>query len=70
MWGAEAAGQKGAQSRLRSSTGKGSSMGQGAAKQTRALLDYTTEKYVVTRNRKVGLIHRLLQLGILLYMLV
>ncbi|XP_055983366.1 P2X purinoceptor 5 isoform X1 [Sorex fumeus] len=45
-------------------------MGQGAAKQTRALLDYTTEKYVVTKNRKVGLIHRLLQLGILLYMLV
>nr|XP_003226866.2 PREDICTED: P2X purinoceptor 6 isoform X1 [Anolis carolinensis] len=32
-----------------------------------AFLDYKTEKFVLTRNRKVGLLHRLLQLGILAY---
>ncbi|XP_075710894.1 P2X purinoceptor 6 [Rhinoderma darwinii] len=30
-------------------------------------LDYKTEKYVLTKNRKIGVFHRLLQLGILFY---
>lgn len=34
-----------------------------------SLLDYKTEKYVVAKNRKVGLLYRLLQLGVLLYLL-
>ncbi|XP_042297393.1 P2X purinoceptor 6 [Sceloporus undulatus] len=33
------------------------------------LLDYKTEKFALTRNRKVGLLHRLIQLGILAYIL-
>ncbi|XP_056662911.1 P2X purinoceptor 5 isoform X5 [Monodelphis domestica] len=33
------------------------------------LLDYKTEKYVVVKNKKVGLLYRLLQLAILLYLL-
>ncbi|KAL8180584.1 UNVERIFIED_CONTAM: hypothetical protein K2H54_029131 [Gekko kuhli] len=33
------------------------------------LLDYKTEKFVLTRNRKVGVLHRLIQLGILGYIL-
>ncbi|KAH0625484.1 hypothetical protein JD844_015016 [Phrynosoma platyrhinos] len=32
------------------------------------LLDYKTEKFALTRNRKVGLLHRLIQLGILAYL--
>ncbi|XP_040857312.1 P2X purinoceptor 5 isoform X2 [Ochotona curzoniae] len=35
-----------------------------------SLLDYKTEKYVVAKNRKVGLLYRLLQLGVLLYLLI
>ncbi|XP_056393211.1 P2X purinoceptor 6 [Hyla sarda] len=31
------------------------------------LLDYKTEKYLLTKNRKIGIFHRLLQLGILCY---
>ncbi|XP_077164030.1 P2X purinoceptor 6 isoform X2 [Paroedura picta] len=34
-----------------------------------SLLDYKTEKFVLTRNRKVGVLHRLVQLGILGYIL-
>ncbi|XP_044131773.1 P2X purinoceptor 6 isoform X1 [Bufo gargarizans] len=30
-------------------------------------LDYKTEKYVLTKNRKIGVFHRLLQLGVLCY---
>ncbi|KAJ6659118.1 hypothetical protein lerEdw1_019421 [Lerista edwardsae] len=33
------------------------------------LLDYKTEKFALTRNRKAGALHRLLQLGILGYIL-
>ncbi|XP_054700621.1 P2X purinoceptor 6 isoform X1 [Grus americana] len=33
------------------------------------LLDYKTAKFVLTRNRRVGLLHRLLQLGVLGYLL-
>ncbi|XP_053135104.1 P2X purinoceptor 6 isoform X2 [Hemicordylus capensis] len=33
------------------------------------LLDYKTEKFALTRNRKVGLLHRVVQLGILGYIL-
>ncbi|KAM4844091.1 P2X purinoceptor 5 isoform 2-T2 [Thomomys bottae] len=33
-----------------------------------SLLDYKTEKYVVAKNKKVGLLYRLLQLSILLYL--
>ncbi|XP_054852386.1 P2X purinoceptor 6 [Eublepharis macularius] len=33
------------------------------------LVDYKTEKFVLTRNRKVGVLHRLIQLGILGYVL-
>ncbi|XP_060050188.1 P2X purinoceptor 6 isoform X2 [Erinaceus europaeus] len=31
------------------------------------LLDYKTEKYVMTRNRRVGALQRLLQLGVVIY---
>uniref|UniRef100_A0A6J0U2A5 P2X purinoceptor n=1 Tax=Pogona vitticeps TaxID=103695 RepID=A0A6J0U2A5_9SAUR len=31
------------------------------------LLDYKTEKFVLTRNRRIGVLHRLIQLGILIY---
>ncbi|KAG9487836.1 hypothetical protein GDO78_007564 [Eleutherodactylus coqui] len=31
------------------------------------VLDYKTEKYLLTKNRKIGVFHRLLQLGILFY---
>ncbi|KAM6052034.1 P2X purinoceptor 6 isoform 2-T2 [Chlamydotis macqueenii] len=34
-----------------------------------ALLDYKTAKFALTRNRRVGLLHRLLQLGVLAYLL-
>ncbi|OXB76426.1 UNVERIFIED_CONTAM: hypothetical protein H355_014141 [Colinus virginianus] len=34
-----------------------------------ALLDYKTEKFALTRNRRVGLLHRLLQLAVLGYVL-
>ncbi|XP_069816826.1 P2X purinoceptor 6 [Dendropsophus ebraccatus] len=30
-------------------------------------LDYKTEKYVLTKNRRIGVFHRLLQLGVLCY---
>ncbi|XP_040201328.1 P2X purinoceptor 6 isoform X4 [Rana temporaria] len=33
------------------------------------ILDYKTEKYVLTKNRKVGAFHRLLHLGILCYII-
>ncbi|KAM9330916.1 P2X purinoceptor 6 [Gastrophryne carolinensis] len=33
------------------------------------ILDYKTEKYVLTRNKKVGVLHRLLHLGILCYVI-
>ncbi|XP_064890073.1 P2X purinoceptor 6 isoform X5 [Columba livia] len=33
------------------------------------LLDYKTAKFALTRNRRVGLLHRLLQLGVLGYLL-
>ncbi|XP_042555383.1 P2X purinoceptor 5 isoform X1 [Dipodomys spectabilis] len=33
-----------------------------------SLFDYKTEKYVVAKNKKVGLLYRLLQLSILLYL--
>uniref|UniRef100_A0A8B9SYQ5 Purinergic receptor P2X 6 n=1 Tax=Anas platyrhynchos TaxID=8839 RepID=A0A8B9SYQ5_ANAPL len=33
------------------------------------LLDYKTEKFALTRNRRVGLLHRLLQLAVLGYLL-
>ncbi|XP_071998236.1 P2X purinoceptor 6 isoform X2 [Engystomops pustulosus] len=32
-------------------------------------LDYKTEKYVLTKNRKIGVFHRLLQLGVLIYVI-
>lgn len=32
--------------------------------------DYKTEKYVIAKNKKVGLLYRLLQLTILLYLVV
>uniref|UniRef100_A0A8C5KPH4 P2X purinoceptor n=1 Tax=Jaculus jaculus TaxID=51337 RepID=A0A8C5KPH4_JACJA len=35
-----------------------------------SLFDYKTEKYVVAKNKKVGLLYRLLQLSILLYLVV
>lgn len=31
------------------------------------LLDYKTEKYVMTRNWRVGILQRLLQLGVVVY---
>lgn len=31
------------------------------------LLDYKTEKYVMTRNWRVGTLQRLLQLGVMVY---
>lgn len=31
------------------------------------LLDYKTEKYVITRNWRVGALQRLLQLGVMAY---
>ncbi|KAJ7309590.1 hypothetical protein JRQ81_007643 [Phrynocephalus forsythii] len=34
-----------------------------------SLLDYKTEKFVLIRNRKIGILHRLIQLGILIYIL-
>ncbi|XP_062031018.1 P2X purinoceptor 5 [Lepus europaeus] len=34
-----------------------------------SFFDYKTEKYVVAKNKKVGLLYRLLQFGILLYLL-
>ncbi|XP_006863533.1 PREDICTED: P2X purinoceptor 5 [Chrysochloris asiatica] len=34
------------------------------------LFDYKTEKYVIAKNKKVGLLYRLLQLSILLYLVV
>ncbi|XP_053329508.1 P2X purinoceptor 6 [Spea bombifrons] len=33
------------------------------------VLDYKTEKYVLTKNRKIGALHRLLHLGILCYII-
>nr|XP_026249714.1 P2X purinoceptor 5 isoform X1 [Urocitellus parryii] len=35
-----------------------------------SLFDYKTEKYVIAKNKKVGLLYRLLQLSILLYLVV
>nr|AGO58471.1 purinergic receptor P2X5-2 [Cavia porcellus] len=32
--------------------------------------DYKTEKYVIAKNKKVGLLYRLLQLTIVLYLIV
>ncbi|KAM4707131.1 P2X purinoceptor 6 [Discoglossus pictus] len=34
-----------------------------------APLDYKTEKYVLTKNRKIGIIHRLLHFGIICYVI-
>ncbi|XP_077147896.1 P2X purinoceptor 6 isoform X1 [Ranitomeya variabilis] len=33
------------------------------------VLDYKTEKYLLTKNRKIGVFHRLLQLGVLCYII-
>ncbi|KAM6163681.1 P2X purinoceptor 5 [Rhynchocyon petersi] len=44
-------------------------MGQGGWKGLcLSLFDYKTEKYVIAKNKKVGLLYRLLQLSILLYL--
>ncbi|XP_006899852.1 PREDICTED: P2X purinoceptor 5 [Elephantulus edwardii] len=44
-------------------------MGQGGWKGfCLSLFDYKTEKYVIAKNKKVGLLYRLLQLSILLYL--
>ncbi|XP_042636436.1 P2X purinoceptor 5 [Orycteropus afer afer] len=46
-------------------------MGQGGWKGLcLSLFDYKTEKYVIAKNKKVGLLYRLLQLSILLYLVV
>ncbi|XP_069850401.1 P2X purinoceptor 6 isoform X2 [Dipodomys merriami] len=42
-------------------------MGFLGAAAARGLLDYKTEKYVMTRNWKVGILQRLLQLGVVAY---
>ncbi|KAE8635403.1 hypothetical protein XENTR_v10002610 [Xenopus tropicalis] len=42
-------------------------MDAGCAQAHPALLDYKTEKYVVTKNRKVGVLYRFLHLAILCY---
>ncbi|PNJ13916.1 P2RX6 isoform 8, partial [Pongo abelii] len=43
------------------------SMGSPGATTGWGLLDYKTEKYVMTRNWRVGALQRLLQLGIVVY---
>ncbi|XP_065502209.1 P2X purinoceptor 6 isoform X2 [Caloenas nicobarica] len=43
--------------------------GAGPASPLAGLLDYKTAKFALTRNRRVGLLHRLLQLGVLGYLL-
>uniref|UniRef100_A0A669PBR6 Purinergic receptor P2X 6 n=1 Tax=Phasianus colchicus TaxID=9054 RepID=A0A669PBR6_PHACC len=43
--------------------------GGGGAALCGELLDYKTEKFALTRNRRVGLLHRLLQLAVLGYVL-
>ncbi|XP_077016422.1 P2X purinoceptor 6-like [Tamandua tetradactyla] len=45
------------------------SMGSRGATTSWGLLDYKTEKYVMTRNRRVGTLQRLLQLGVVVYVL-
>ncbi|XP_068766749.1 P2X purinoceptor 6 isoform X3 [Struthio camelus] len=44
-------------------------MGAAVGAACRGLLDYKTEKFALTRNRRVGLLHRLLQLSVLGYLL-
>lgn len=43
------------------------SMGSPGALAGWGLLDYKTEKYVMTRNWRVGVLQRLLQLGVTVY---
>lgn len=43
------------------------SMGSPGALAGWGLLDYKTEKYVITRNWRVGALQRLLQLGVMAY---
>ncbi|XP_019515361.1 PREDICTED: P2X purinoceptor 5 [Hipposideros armiger] len=44
-------------------------MGQAGCKRlSQALFDYKTEKYVIAKNKKVGLLYRLLQVSILTYL--
>ncbi|XP_041582425.1 P2X purinoceptor 5 isoform X2 [Vulpes lagopus] len=46
-------------------------MGQAGCKGlSQALFDYKTEKYVIAKNKKVGLLYRLLQVSILTYLVV
>lgn len=46
-------------------------MGQAGCKRlSQALFDYKTEKYVIAKNKKVGLLYRLLQVSILTYLVV
>ncbi|XP_053067882.1 P2X purinoceptor 5 isoform X5 [Acinonyx jubatus] len=46
-------------------------MGQAGCKGlSQSLLDYKTEKYVIAKNKKVGLLYRLLQVSILTYLVV
>ncbi|XP_067162855.1 P2X purinoceptor 6 isoform X2 [Apteryx mantelli] len=47
----------------------GAAMGTAVGAACRGLLDYKTAKFALTRNRRVGLLHRLLQLGVLGYLL-
>lgn len=44
-------------------------MGQAGCKELcRSLFDYKTEKYVIAKTKKVGLLYRLLQVSILTYL--
>lgn len=46
-------------------------MGQAGCKRlSQSLFDYKTEKYVIAKNKKVGLLYRLLQVSILTYLVV
>lgn len=46
-------------------------MGQAGCKGLyQALFDYKTEKYVIAKNKKVGLLYRLLQGSVLTYLVV
>lgn len=46
-------------------------MGQAGCKGlSQSLLDYKTEKYVIAKSKKVGLLYRLLQVSILTYLAV
>lgn len=44
-------------------------MGSRGATTSWGFLDYNTKKYVMTRNWRVGALQRLLQLGVVVYML-